>query len=149
MVNMLFNLPVWGPGHFTSSNNSYFDFKLCEPLSTRPPQLDVQITLDRADKHLGARQWSNALDVLEEVKDLPAARPFLARALAELGDSRRTITMLWPPLTIPEAVTIGGAILDGGTREEAEAFVRLPLVSSSTDASVQDISRRIQERRLG
>jgi hypothetical protein len=57
--------------------------------------------------------------------------------------------MLWPPLTIPEAVTIGGAILDGGTREEAEAFVRLPLVSSSTDASVQDISRRIQERRLG
>jgi hypothetical protein len=149
MVNMLFNLPVWGPGHFTSSNNSYFDFKLCEPLSTRPPQLDVQITLDRADKHLGARQWSNALDVLEEVKDLPAARPFLARALAELSDSRRTITMLWPPLTIPEAVTIGGAILDGGTREEAEAFVRLPLVSSSTDASVQDISRRIQERRLG
>jgi hypothetical protein len=57
--------------------------------------------------------------------------------------------MLWPPLTIPEAVRIGGAILDGGTREEAEAFVRLPLVSSSTDASVQDISRRIQERRLG
>lgn len=149
MVNMLFNLPVWGPGHFTSSNNSCFDFKLCEPLSTRPPQLDVQITLDRADKHLGARQWSNALDVLEGVKDFQAARPFLARALTELGDSRRTITMLWPPLTIPEAVTIGGAILDGGTREEAEAFVRLPLVSSSTDASVQDISRRIQERRLG
>ena len=149
MVNMLFSLPVWGPGHFIGSNNSYFDFDLCKPLATRPPHLDLQITLDRADKHLGTHQWSQALDILDAVKELPPARPFLVRALAELGDSRRTITMLWPPRTITEAVTVGGAILESGTRKEAEAFVRLPLVSNGGDASVQDISRRIHERRLG
>jgi len=33
--------------------------------------------------------------------------------------------MLWPPLTNAEAVTIGGAILEGGTKEEAEAFIQL------------------------
>jgi hypothetical protein len=55
--------------------------------------------------------------------------------------------MLWPPLTNAEAVTIGGAILEGGTKEEAEAFIQLTFVSNSTDASVRDISRRISERR--
>jgi hypothetical protein len=149
MVNMLFNLPVWGPGHFNATNNSYFDFDLCKPLATRPPQLDVQITLDRADKYLGAHQWSEALDVLDAVKDLPLARPLLLRGLTELNDPRRTIAMLWPPLTIAEAVTVGGAVLENSTRQEAEAFLKLPLVSASVDASVQDIARRIHERRLG
>jgi Calcineurin-like phosphoesterase len=149
MVNMLFNLPVWGPGHFNVTNNSYFDFELCKPLATRPPQLDMQITLDQADKYLGARQWNEALGILDTVKEVPLARPLLLRALTELGDPRRTIATLWPPLTVGETVTVGGAIIESGTKQEAEAFVRLPIVSGSSDASVQDISRRIRERRLG
>lgn len=148
MVNMLFNLPVWGPGHFNATNNSYFDFELCKPLATRPPQLDVQITLERADNYLGAHQCNEALGVLDAVKNLPLARPLLLRALTELADPRRTITMLWPPLTIAEAVTVGGALLENSTRQEAEAFLKLPFVSASMDASVQDIVRRIHEGRL-
>jgi hypothetical protein len=148
MVNMLFDLPVWGPGHFNATNNSYFDFELCKPLMSRPPQLDVQITLERADKYLGSRQWSEALDLLNSVKEHPFARPLLLKALTELHDPRRTIAVLWPPLTIGETVTVGGAILEIGTKQEAEAFVQLPLVSGSVDASVQDIARRIHERRL-
>jgi hypothetical protein len=148
MVNRLFNLPVWGPGHFSSTNSSFVDFELCKPLVSRPPQLDLQLTLDRADKLLGARRWSEALVVLDGVKDMPGARPLLLRALTELGDARRTITALWPPSTIAETVTVGGAVLESGTKEEAEAFIELALVSGSTDASVQDISRRIRERRL-
>jgi hypothetical protein len=70
------------------------------------------------------------------------------KALGELGDARRTITTLWPPLSSAEAVTLGGAILDSGTREEADAFVRLELVSGSLDASVRDILHRVRERRL-
>jgi hypothetical protein len=57
MVNTLFPLPVWGPGHYNSTNNSFFDFELCKPLTTRPHQLDLQLTLDRADKLLGAGHW--------------------------------------------------------------------------------------------
>ena len=148
MVNVLFNLPVWGPGHFNITNRSFIDFELCKPLLTRPPQLNAQIVLDRADRLLGCRQWREAIDVLGEVKDIPLARPLIVKALGELGDARRTIATLWPPQTSVEAVTIGGAILDSGTREEAEAFVRLDLVSASRDASVRDILRRIRERRL-
>jgi hypothetical protein len=47
-----------------------------------------------------------------------------------------------------EAVTIGGAVLNSGTADEAKAFVQLSLVSDNMDASVRDISRRIFERRI-
>ncbi len=148
MVNRLFNLPVWGPGHFNSTNSSSVDFDLCKPLMTRPPHLDVELALDRVDKLIGSGQWRDALDVLDKAKDLSGARPLLLRALTELSDPRRTITMLWPPLTIAEAVTVGGAILESGTSAEAKAFIELALVSGSTDASIGDISRRIRQRRL-
>jgi len=115
---------------------------------TRPPHLDVELALDRVDKLIGSGQWRDALDVLDKAKDLSGARPLLLRALTELSDPRRTITMLWPPLTIAEAVTVGGAILESGTSAEAKAFIELALVSGSTDASIGDISRRIRQRRL-
>jgi DNA repair exonuclease SbcCD nuclease subunit len=147
MVNRLFNLPVWGPGHFHGTNTSFSDFALCKPVRIRPAHLNEQLALERADKLLGAGQWHEALDVLNTIRGVPAARPLLLKGLSESGDSRRTIAMLWPPLTNAEAVTIGGAILEGGTKEEAEAFIQLTFVSNSTDASVRDISRRISERR--
>jgi hypothetical protein len=148
MVNMLMSLPVWRPGHFINTNSSFFDFELCKPLMTRPAQLDVQLTLDRADKLLGSRQWREALDVLDDIKEVPLARPLLVKALDELGDGRRTIATLWPPLTSSEAVTLGGAVLDSGTPEEAKAFIRLGLVSDNVDASVREVSRRVSERWL-
>jgi hypothetical protein len=69
MVNGLFPLPVWGPGHFISTNQSFFEFELCKPLAARPPNLDVQLALERADSLLGARRYSDAVDVLEGVKE--------------------------------------------------------------------------------
>ena len=148
MVNVSFNLPVWGPGHFNVTNTSFVDFDLCKPLAIRPAHLDTQLALDRANKLLGARHWREAVDVLCKMKDVPLARPLLMRALGELDDARCTIEMLWPPLTNAEAVTVGGAILDAGRPEEAEAFARLDLVSGSVDASVCEILYRICERRL-
>jgi hypothetical protein len=115
---------------------------------TRSTTLDLQLLLEEADKALGSGRWHDALITLDKVRDVPLARPLLLRALAELDDARCTIVTLWPPRTIGEAVTVGGAILGSGTRDEADAFVRLEFVVSSTDASVRDISRRISERRL-
>lgn len=148
MVNKLFNLPVWGPGHFISTNSSFFDFELCKPLLTRSPQRDSKLALDKAEKLLGSHQWSYAVDILNDVKDILLARPLLLKALEELGDARRTIDTLWPPLTSAEAVVLGGAVLESGTQEEAEAFAQLGLVSNSTDASVREILRRVKERRI-
>lgn len=148
MVNSQFNLPVWGPGHFISTNSSFFDFDVCKPLAPRAPQLDVQLALDQADKYLGSRKWLEAADILVGLKDIPLARPLLLKALEEVGDPRRILTELWPPVNIAEAVTVGSAVLEGGTREDAEKFVQLEFVSENTDASVREISNRIVERRL-
>lgn len=148
MVNMLMNMPVWGPGHFINTNSSFFDFIICKPVLTRPPQLDVQLALERADMLLGTHLWREAIEVLEAIKEVSLARPLLVKALEELNDERLTITTMWPPTNNLEAVTLGGAVLNSGTREEAEAFVHLGLVSDNIDASVRDITRRIFERRL-
>jgi Calcineurin-like phosphoesterase len=148
MVNRMFNLPVWGPGHFINTNSSFFDFDLCKPLQTRSSRLDTQFELNQADKLLGSHQWREALDVLNGIKEFPLARPLLLRALEELCDARCTIDMLWPPQSNAEAVVLGGAVLDSGTRAEAEAFVQLKLVIDSSDSSVREISRRVTERRL-
>lgn len=147
MVNKLFNLPVWGPGHFANTNSTFIDFQLCKPLMTRSIQLDAQLALDSADKFIGTQQWREAADILEGIKDIPIARLLLVKALEELGDSRRTIATLWPPLTSAETVTLGGAILDCGTREEAEAFCLLEFVSKAEDASVREILNRVREKR--
>jgi 3',5'-cyclic AMP phosphodiesterase CpdA len=144
MVNKLMNLPVWGPGHFINNSNSYTDFELCKPLLIR----SMQQALIRAEKLLGNRLWREAFEELEKIKGVALARPLLVKVLDELGDDRLTITTIWPPLSITEAVILGGAVLNGGTRDEAEAFVRLSLVTDELDASVRDISRRITERRL-
>lgn len=148
MVNTAMPLPVWGPGHFINTNSSFFDFEICKPLATRPPQLNVQLVLDQVDKLLGARLWREALEVLDEIKEVPLSRPLLVKALDELGDDRHTIAAMWPPMNNAEAVVLGGAVLNSGTTGESEAFIRLELVSNNMDASVRDISRRIVERRL-
>ncbi len=148
MVNRLYNLPVWGPGYFTSTSSSFIDFRVCKPLKIRSTQLDAQLALDRVEKLLGDHQWREALDILEGIKDNPLARPLLFKALEELSDPRRTITMLWPPLTNAETVMLGGTILDDGTQEETELFIQLNFVSNSKDASVREISKRVSERRV-
>jgi hypothetical protein len=148
MVNRLLGLPIWGPGHFNITNSSYIDFEISTPLIPRPANLDLQLELDRADELIGSHQWREAVEVLEKMKDAPLARPLLVKALSELDDAQRMISALWPPATNAEGVLIGGAILDIGPREQAEAFLQLEFVSSSDDASVRDISNRIRERWL-
>lgn len=146
MVNRLYNLPVWGPGHFNATNRSFLAFDVCEPLANRPGNLDAQLALERAEGFVGSQRWDEAVAVLSPVKSVPLARPILAKALSELGDPRRTIDILWPPETSGEAVIVAGAILDDGTQEDVDAFVRLQLVSNSADASVREMTRRLRER---
>jgi hypothetical protein len=148
MVNRINNLPVWGPGLFNITNSSYIDFELCQPLVGRPPHIDMQLELEQADKLIGFHQWPEAVDLLSGLKGVPLARPLLVKALSEWGDAPRTISLLWPPLTNTEIITVGGAILESGTRAEAEAFLGLECVAGNEDASVLDISQRIRERRL-
>lgn len=148
MVNMLMPLPVWGPGHFINNNSSYFDFEICEPILIRPKQLDTQLALLKAEELLGTHQWREAIEVLDKIKDVDLARPLFAKALEELNDDRVTIDKLFPPINHTEAVILGGAILNGGTQKEAEAYVKLGLVSGGADASVRELAHRIMERRL-
>jgi hypothetical protein len=147
MVNHVYSLPIWGPGHFASTNASVLDFDLSPPLEARPPDLDLRLVLEEADRLLGGRRWSDAVVLLRDHRAVPLARPLLAQALVELGDPRQLLEILSPPVTSTEAVVVGGAILDSGGRLEAEAFLALPLVMSTQDASVREIARRVRERK--
>lgn len=146
MVNFIFNLPVWGPGHFIASGKAHFDFDICKPNSTRPAELDQRLALERADHLLGNHKWKEALELLVPLKHIAVARPLISKALNEIGDAEQTVEVLWPPETNGEAVMIGGAILDIGGQKEAAAFTNLKIVSESSDASVADIRRRIHLR---
>ncbi len=146
MVNKVFNLPVWGPGHFIATGRSFADFELCKPLIVRPPQLNLQLVLERADKLLGLGRWKEAAKLLGGAKGDLVARRMLQKALVEMQDAHLIVKELWPPQTDAEAVVIGGAIIDGNLHSEAKAFIELELVKSSGDSSVREISRRIQER---
>ena len=146
MVNKQFNMPIWGPGHFTQTSKSYFDIEFCPPLRMRPAQLDLQLTLERVDNLTRSNKLSEALEILETIKEDSLARVLLVGVLEELGDNRHTINTLWPPLTNREVVTLGGAVLECGTQKEAEDFIRLDIVSTNTDASVGEIRRRMKER---
>lgn len=148
MLNGKFDLPIWGPGHIIAANTSHFPFSISPPLHDRPARLDVELALQRAESLVGSRNWAAALSALTPIKDLPLARLFLLKAAVELGDPRRTIELLWPPRSAAEAVCVGGALVHAGTREEAEAFVNLPLVVAATDASVREIEARVRGRHL-
>lgn|GEM_PF-1557395 len=148
MVNNDFDLPIWGPGQFNETNMSYMDFKICPPNTTRSQALDISLALEQAEKHIGLHQWDMALHILQTIAYVPLARPMITKALFELGDYNETIDMLWPPTTPAEAVMIGGAMIEVGTPEQVSSFMSLDFIKSSSDASIRDIVRRMQERRI-
>lgn len=148
MVNANMPLPIWGAGHFINTNSSFFEFDICEPITTRPKQLDEQLMLSQADNLLGEQKWHEALNVLEKIRNVPLARSLIAKALEEINDPQLIIEKLYPPINNAEAVMIGGVIFTDGTLEQAKEFVELEFVLTNQDASVRDISRRITERRL-
>jgi hypothetical protein len=149
MVNNTFNLPVWGPGQFTVTGTSYVDFELNRPLIERPLNLDRSLLLEQADELLTKKQWSEALAILKAIKDDPHARPFLIAALIGLGDDSETVDVLWPPSSNAEIVMVGAAIFNLREPNRAKAFLQLDQVSHNTDASVQEMKRRISMRWSG
>lgn len=146
MVNNDFNLPVWGPGQFNSTGKSYVDSALSQPLVKRPKGLDRSLLLEEADTLLAQKRWREGLTLLREIKDQGVAKPFILKALTEVGDDSETISFLWPPVTNEEIVLVGGAILALQDRDRASTFLRLEQVSENEDASVVDIRRRVSVR---
>ncbi|HMI86524.1 MAG TPA: metallophosphoesterase [Polyangiaceae bacterium] len=147
MVNRTHNLPIWGPGHFDASNLSHVDFGICRPTNARPTGLDLNLTLERAEKLVGAQRWSDAIELLRSYSAVPIARLLLARALSEIPDARQTIDLLSPAVTNAEAILIGGAVYEAGTRKDAEAFLMSPIMTGNNDASVREIAERVRKRR--
>jgi hypothetical protein len=148
MVNTLYDQPIWGAGHFETTNRPFLDFEVCPPTAPRIATLDATLALERADRLVASREWERAIAVLMPVKDAPLARPLLFKALAELADFPRLLDLLGPPQTAAETVILGGLVLGGGGFDEAAAFLQFEIVRDAVDASVRDISRRVRERWL-
>lgn len=148
MINSMFNMPIWGPGHFSSTGRPQAEFSIDQPQRRRPAGLDTRLTLEKIDRLTAEARWDDVVDRVASVKDNEVARRYLANALEHLDSPPRTIKELWPPLTPQEAVILGNAILVDGTKEQATSFLSLEIVSTSSDASIAEIARRIRERVL-
>jgi hypothetical protein len=146
MVNLQFNMPVWGPGHFVDTNTSYVDFDISPPLEVRPAGLDAKLTLEAADAHLGRGEWKEALHALREHGDDPMARRMALKALEELNDPAQTIEMLRHPRENSEAVVLGYALLKEGDSSARREFLKDPFIMNNTDASVKEIVEKLQVR---
>lgn len=146
MVNQMQSMPVWGPGLFVDTNASFMNFDLSRPVSSRPPNLDVELALERASDFLGKAQWTDVLIELKNHHNHPMARRMLVRSLQELRDDRLTIETLREPQSLEESVLVGGAILESGTLIEIKQFLSLSYIVQSADASIGHIVTRLQRR---
>jgi Calcineurin-like phosphoesterase len=146
MSNTNFNYPIWVPGQFTETNGSYLDILLDKPGQVRPPDLDTKLKIESAQELLSAGRWGEVVALLRGEPKESIARPLLVKAISEIDDPQITVECLWPPLTIPEAVQLGYAILTAGTREQAMLFLSLDIVTQTKDASVAEIVARIRSR---
>jgi len=144
MQNTLFDRPIWGAGTFDYSNRSYVDFALAPPLEVRPPGLDERLRLEAADAFLGRREWRQVIDILEPSRREPEARRYILRALQELGDPNLIMNTLYPPTNAPEAITVGGALLESGSASQRAAFIRMVEAAGWVDPSLQTILQRIR-----
>lgn len=146
MTNDLYTVPMWGPGHFVSTGDSFVDFEICRPLATRPPQLDSSLALEHANVLAAQGRWQDAMTDLDAFKYHALSRPLLVRALHEVDDPSPLLEALGSPRTPAEAVAMGAAILQHGT--SAQAVDLLPsLAALIGDASVREIAARLREWR--
>jgi hypothetical protein len=146
MVNTLTSLPTWGAGHFINTGKPYKDFDLCKPPEIRPVYLDTQLLLEQSDSLLGTHQWDKAAEILLKIKDVPIARHLFLKACEESGNIHWIMESIWPPQTDAEAAIIGAVIFEKGTQQDCIIFSTSDFIRQSKDASVHDISRRIERR---
>ena len=146
MVNQLQNLPIWGPGQFADTGDSFLDFDLSPPIQARPPALDMQLILEQAMDLYGRQKWRDVVDLLEPIAQQPTARRFYVDALLELDDSALTIRCLREPSTTAEAVIVGAALLDSGLPEQVHRFLGLQIVGAQSDSNLKDIKMRLNRK---
>jgi 3',5'-cyclic AMP phosphodiesterase CpdA len=144
MVNLQFNMPVWGPGHFVDTNQSFVEFELSPPLVARPARLDLQLVLEAADVLLGKANWTQVLTTLAGHLEDPFARMMATKALEELDDANMTIKVLTEPRSNAEAVLLGSAVLASGDAGAYARFLADPFVVASNDASVGQMASSIR-----
>lgn len=148
MANDLFDIPIWGPGQFQITNDSFVDFEISAPLKQAPDDTGSKQILIDAEKMIGEKYWSSAIELLKPIKDDPVARTFIVKALQEIDNDDLVIEMLWPPQKVGEIVLVGAAVSQIKDKDRAEKFLELSDVKNSQDRSVLDIVNRIKERVL-
>jgi hypothetical protein len=146
MTNLDFTQPVWTAGYFISTQNSYINFPICQPLARRPERLDIALQLDHAERLLRERRERDAVKALQSVREDPLAQPLLLEAVSKAEDNRLTIDSLLPPSTPGQAVILGHALLQSGSREEVARFFKSEIVRAGTDANVRDVVERLRRK---
>ena len=136
--------PIWIPGKFLQTQTSFVDFDPVIPNEERPAHLDLLNALCEAEKALSSKKWRKVIELLVHYKDNGDARLFISTALENMNDDRKTIEVLSPPTTIPEAIVVGGSIKSLRDKQLAEEFLKNRLVAESNDTSLEYIKRSLE-----
>ncbi|MBX5192782.1 hypothetical protein HJB86_28515 [Rhizobium sp. NZLR3b] len=147
MVNLQFNMPAWGPGHFVDTNASFVEFELSPPAESRPAGLDRDYALESASAHLGSGEWEKVLEILADLQADSMARRMRLKALEELDSPPRTIAIIKEPTDIAEAVILGHALLSEGDSQARRRFLEHPFVANNMDASVKEVVSKLNARK--
>ena len=146
MVNMQFNMPAWGPGHFVDTNTSFVEFDLAPPMEARPVGMDRNYALETASMHLGKGEWEQAIEALAGLPADTMARRMRLKAIEELDSPALTIALINEPTDVAEAVVLGHALLIEGDPKACKHFLEHPFVAICADASVQEIVSKLNAR---
>lgn len=146
MENENFGRPIWGPGHFSSSRQSFVPFDIQAPIGRNHVTEDTKI-IGNAETLLRTHKYREAVDLLKPL----AAKNGLAKKLlwecyVALGDNKAMIADFYPPQTVAEIVYISDALWDEGDRVRLKQVMELDAVRDSLDPAVVTVREKFNAR---
>lgn len=146
MANDNFGLPIWGPGHFSSSLQSFVTFEVQTPIERNHVAEDTNI-IGNAERLLRTGKPLEAVSLLKPlVAKNDLARKFLWECYVVLGDDKAMIADFYPPQTVAEIVHISDALWNEGDRNHLKDVMELDAVITSTDPAVVTVRNKYNAR---
>lgn len=146
MMNENQGLPIWGAGHFVSTQKSFIAFPVQSPLE-RNHRSSVLQAIGSAETLLRNGKWPEAVKLLEPLANKNAlAKKLLWECYVALGDSKAIVEGYFPPQSVAEVIHVADALWEEGDTARLKQLLECDFVKSSVDPSITSISKKFSSR---
>ena len=136
MENENFGRPIWGPGHFSSSRNSFVEFDVQAPIERNHSLVDAR-AIGSAEALLRIGKNEEAVSLLKPLAATNSlAKKLLWECYVALGDNVAIIADFYPPQAVAEIVHVADALWEEGKRLQLKEMLELEAVRDSSDPAV-------------